>query len=295
MKHALQALILHSNPEVPITAAEFLQLRVAAKTLLAAFALEEMYDLLLANHHELEVSVLQTAVTEMTRWNNSYEDHYRIRMEFNRRSLNLLSSARLYLDQFEQWMKEAGANPKSAIARTNHFYDHHFEYRFMEALRNHVQHVGRAVHGVNTKNHWFPPGRTDQLRVSVTPYTSRKDLEQDQGFKKKVLLECPDKIPIIPAARVYVEDISAIHDEVRIQVESLAGAARSTVIGAIAAHESAAGQRFPGLAAVAIDKKHVKEQVPLHLDWDDVRLKLVKKNRRLSALARSYVTSQHDA
>jgi len=50
MKHALQALILHSNPEVPISAAEFLQLRVAAKTLLAAFALEEMYDLLLGKY-----------------------------------------------------------------------------------------------------------------------------------------------------------------------------------------------------------------------------------------------------
>lgn len=292
MKYAIQALVLHRNPRISIEEAEFLALRDARTALRAAFTLEEIYDLVLGNFHELAVSVLQAAVSEMTKWKQSYEEHFEVRADFNRRTLNLLSAARLYLDQYAQWLKEVGSDPTPVRKLSNDLYDGHFEYRFMEALRNHVQHVGLAVHGVNYDAKWLPPSKTERLQFSVSPYASRSALAADKGFKSSVLAECPDSIPIIPAAHVYVESISALHQEVRKLADPIATESRALTQRAITKHAEAMHEKVPGLAAIALDGEHVAEEVRLFLEWDDVRLKLARKNRTLNALGRSYVSLQ---
>jgi hypothetical protein len=292
MDYALQALVLHRNPRLPLTEAEFNALRSARVALNAAFTLEEIYDLVLGNFHELELNALQAAVSEMTQWRESYEDYFEIRAALNRRTLNLLSATRLYLDQYPQWLAEVQVDPEPVRKLSNHFYDSRFEYRFMEALRNHVQHVGLAVHGVEYGSRWLPKEAHDRLEFSVSPYTSRSSLEADKGFKARVLAECPDKVPVIPAARVYVEAISTMHHDVRKVVAPRAADARALVQGAIDKHHQSAGERLPGLSALATDSGAIREEVHLFLEWDDVRLKLVSKNRPLKALSRSYATSR---
>jgi hypothetical protein len=188
MDYALQALVLQSTPRIPLTAEEFEELRCARMAMTAAFTLEEIYDLVLANFNELEVSVLHAAVSEMTRWEEDYQDYFEIRSGFNRRTLNLLSATRLYLDQFPQWLREVGADPEPIRKLTNELYDSHFEYRFMEALRNHVQHVGLAVHGVNMGSKWLPTGQREHLEFSVSPYTSRSSLEADKASRQACFL-----------------------------------------------------------------------------------------------------------
>jgi hypothetical protein len=294
MHYAIQALVLHGNPRVPITDAEFVALRNARVTLKAAFTLEEIYDLLLGNFHELAVSALEAAVSEMTKWRETYEEHFEVRAGFNRRTLNLLSASRLYLDQYPQWLKEVGADPASVQKLSNELYDTHFEYRFMEALRNHAQHVGHAVHGVNYNTKWLPPKTQERMQFSVSPYVSRTSLASDAGFKSAVLAECPDKVPIIPVAHIYVGALSKLHQEVRRLSDPLSASSRALVQSAITRHKEAAQEKIPGLTAIAFDGERITEEVPLFLEWDDVRLKLASKNRTLSTLGKSYVSSLPD-
>jgi hypothetical protein len=162
----------------------------------------------------------------------------------------------------------------------------------MEALRNHVQHVGLAVHGVNMGSKWLPTGQREHLEFSVSPYTSRSSLEADKGFKAGVLSECPKQVPVLQAARVYVGSVSTIHQNVRTLVLPLAAQARQHVEAAIHRHQEAASERIPGLAAIASENGKMASHVSLFVDWDDVRLKLINKNHPLKNLSRSYVSSQ---
>lgn len=295
MNYSLVALVLDSNPELPLTEAEFQLLKQSRSRLTAAFSLEEIYDLLLNNYRELELEALSAAVAEMTSWKSEYKDFFEVRASLNRRTLNILSAARLYLDQFQQRLKELGANPAPAKSAANDAYDASFEYRFMEALRNHVQHVGLAIHGVTTDCRWVPQPEAKRLEFAVLPYTLKSALVADSSFKKAVLDECPDKVFTLHAARAYVGGISSVHEQVRLLAEPLVSTARAAIEAAIARHGAAAKQQYVGLAAVAKDGGTVSERVPVFLQWDDVRQKLVAKNRPIVNLAKRSLSNQgHD-
>jgi hypothetical protein len=289
--YSLQALILDRNPELPLDEKEFNDLKQAKVCLNAALALEENYDLLLGNYRELELEVISAAVTEMTATSHEYEDFFEIRTAINRRVVNLLSATRMYLDQYPQSLKKIGVNSETAKAACAKAYDDFFEYRFMEALRNHAQHEGLAVHGVTMGGRWLPPHEPKQLQFSIVPYASRAALE-DSDFKKKVLAECPDKVPLIPAARIHVGGISSAHKKVRDLVAPVVSKARHFVEAAIARHEAEARKRYTGIAAIAKENGVVVEKIPLFLEWDDVRHKLLKRNHPVENLAKRFVTNQ---
>ncbi|NMY07228.1 hypothetical protein HBO38_02025 [Pseudomonas veronii] len=289
--YSLHALVLDRNPELPLDEKEFNDLKQAKVRLNAALALEENYDLLLGNYRELELEAISAAVTDMTSMTHEYEDFFEIRTAINRRFVNLLSATRMYLDQYPQSLKKIGANLEAAKEACSKAYDNFFEYRFMEALRNHVQHEGLAVHGVTMGGRWLPPHEPKQLQFSIVPYASKAALE-GSDFKKMVLIECPDKVSLIPAARIHVGGISSVHKKVRDLIAPFVSEARHLVEVAIARHEAEAKKRYSGIAAIATEDGVVLEKVPLFLEWDDVRQKLLNRNHPVENLAKRFVTTQ---
>lgn len=290
--YSLHVLILDRNPELSISEEEFEKFKQAKICLNSALALEENYDLLLSNYRELELEAISAAVTSMTSMSLEYEDFFEVRTAINRRVINLLSATRMYLDQYPFSLKKIGANPESAKAACSKAYDDFFEYRFMEALRNHAQHAGLAVHGVTNGWSWLPAHEPRQLQFYISPYALKSSLE-DSKFKKTVLAESPEKVALIPAARVHVGGISSVHKEVRKLMEPFVAEARSLFEGAVARHEAEAQQRYSGLAAIAKEEGVIVEKVPILLNWDDVRQKLLKRNHPVENLAQRFVTSQH--
>jgi len=149
MGYILRLDVIDWAPEVPITDEEALEAHRAYRALQAAFALEETYDLLVSNFLELDQEALCAASNYVDR---TYEEFFEERARANRRIVNLLTAARLYLDHAPQRLSECASNPedangefKKSAARQ---FDSNFSYRFMEALRNHVQHSSLAVHVV---------------------------------------------------------------------------------------------------------------------------------------------------
>lgn len=279
---------------MPLDEKEFNELRQAKLCLNAALTLEENYDLLLGNYRELELEVISAAVTDMTAMGHEYEDFFEIRATINRRVVNLLSAARMYLDQYPQNLKTIGANPKIAKAVCTKIYDNFFEYRFMEALRNHTQHKGLAVHGVTMGGRWLPPRDPRQLQFSVKPYASKTALE-DSKFKKSVLNDSPEKVDLLLAARVHVGGISSVHKQVRELITPFVEGARRLFESVVSHHEVKAGKLYTGLMAIAKEDDVVVEKISILLDWDDVRQKLLKRNHPVENLAKRFVTSQSEA
>lgn len=274
-----------------ISEEEFKALRLARSRLVAALSLEEAYNLLLANHKDLEVEVATIAIERMAGISKSdYQDFFEVQSSLNRRTLNLLSAARLYLDHFQQRLNEAGADPAKARAEQRLAYDKSFEYRLMEALRNHVQHVGRAVHSVSFGSHRLSPAEGSQIEFEVTAEVFRSALSQDPKFKKSVLAECPDKVSVLGAARAYVGGISSIHSTVRELIDPLAAAARLDFEAAITKH--AATSSKVGLMAICQNGSDTSEEFPVFVSWDDVRLRMVARNSIIANLARRSFSSQ---
>lgn len=203
----------------------------------------------------------------------------------------MLSSARLYLDQFHQWLDQVGADSSAAKHKAGEVYDAVAGYRFMEALRNHAQHVGRAVHGVSIQSEWVPKHQPNLLEFTVVPFAVRRELAQDRKFKKAVLKECPDRIAILPATRSYIGGISMVHEQVRSLINPLSSAARAEIERAVAKHERNAPRKGLILIATAKAGGTVRDKIELVLNWDDVRQRLQAQNRPIPNLDQLAVSS----
>ena len=298
MKYILRQRILDHSPEIEITTEEFSEIKRARTALLGAFALEEAYDLLVSNYIELEQEVVQAAACEGIREVHAYNDFFGLRSTLNRRFVNLLSTCRSYLDQTPQLLTSAADNPSSA---KNEFkncrsqnYDGSFSYRFFEALRNHVQHCGLAVHEVIINNHWNRSGPIPLREVSVEPYVMRKFFEEDESFKKIVLLEMPEKFPLLSHVRTYMQSIGEAHKVARDAVRNLATNSRKCFESHINNYGMNNNGETIALAAFELDEeeKVYRDIVPIFLDWDDVRLILVERNSTLKGLSSRVVVSR---
>ncbi len=149
MKYQLTLAILGPRQELEIDKECFDFLKQARHILLEAFALEEKYEILISNYLELEQQIVRQAVVAQIRTQSDYSEYFEFRMVFNVTLVNLLTAARLYVDQFPRHVRDCLADENQlALAESwlKQAYDSAFEYRFMEALRNHVQHNGVPLH-----------------------------------------------------------------------------------------------------------------------------------------------------
>lgn len=282
--------------EVGISDAEFDALVSARAILTAAFALEESYDLLIGNYVEVEQELLAATADSAVRNSSDYHDFFELRSTINRRVVNLLTATKLYLDQAPQRLALCAKEPEIARKEfeknTNRHYEASSSYRFLEALRNHVQHRGLAVHSVSIKNRWIGEDEGRELEISIQPLAEKRYLIDDRKFKKSVLAEMPEKIVLTRAIRQYLQCIGELQKLVRGYVEEHADAARSTIQQQISTYGAVNGGNTLGLTAYKTNASGEQQTVSLMLDWDDVRKKLVTRNSTLGALGRYVATGR---
>ncbi|MFM2448226.1 MAG: hypothetical protein RIS44_676 [Pseudomonadota bacterium] len=286
--------IIGNAPELPITEEQFKELAEARIVLAAAFALEESYDLLIGNYVEVEEELLSAAARAAVRDINEYQDLFELRSTINRRVVNLLTTTRLYLDQAPQRLADCAEYPDRARhefkLRTSEHYDGFFSYRFLDALRNHVQHCGLAVHRMRHVRKWIGEGGERAMEISVQPFAERRYLAMDGGFKKKILDEMPAEVVLTLAMREYMQCIGNLHMLVRRHVADRVSRSRQLVDAQISRYEKENDGATIGLTAFRFDPDGQQESLPLFLDWDDVREKLVSRNSGMVALGKTYLT-----
>ena len=299
MKYTIRVWAIGSYPELIIDEVRFNTLKQARLCLSAALAIEEKYELLISNYLDLEKECLNVTSDSMVRRSKDYSDFFEIRLAFNRRVVNLLTSTKLYIDQIQQHVNscfpdrsDIGSNVKSFFSDE---YDKFFEYRFMEALRNYVQHRGLAVHSTSLDSKWTSQEEDAKLEFKTRLFTHKTEVDGDKAFKREVLKEMPEKVDLLYAARVYVGLISKIHCEIRNLVAPASEYSRHKISEAINEYESSNGEKLVGLNVISsVPKESVDETIekfPLLLEWDDIRLSLIKKNRILANLSKCYVSN----
>jgi hypothetical protein len=296
MRYIIRKAVLAPTPEVEITAEEYSLLGRARVVLSAALAIEEKYEILIANYLSLETRLLRIAANDAVRRTLSYSEFFDIRSALNIDLVNLLTAARLYLDQLPQDIAECLPESPDAgdlvKAECSKEYDAHFEFRFMEALRNHVQHRGIPIHRVRYNSQWTSFKEDGRMEFTVDIAAQRRYLEEDKKFKKTVLDEVTGDVDLTAACRRYVESLSAINEFSRGLAAEPARSARETIEAAHKRYAEVYSDNLIGLTASSMDGGQESSSVPLLLDWDDVRLELQRRNCQLVNLRKRYVTGR---
>jgi hypothetical protein len=166
VKHFLRIHALSAFPELQIDEARFRKLKESRSIMSAAIVLEEIYDILISNYLRIEQLLVEMAASQMVQIRFDYIDFFEGRSSFNTAFVNLLTSARLYVDQVRSRANACAPDAKGIgqeiKALLSAEYDSSPSYRFMEALRNHVQHAG--------------------LPVGLTSYGSSRNKEEDYSL-----------------------------------------------------------------------------------------------------------------
>jgi hypothetical protein len=295
VKYSLSIPGLDEAPNIEITKVEFDDFERSRNILSNALAIEEKYEILIANYVDFEKQILNMTADYMVRGPVDHSHFFDIRLNLNIRLVNLLTAARLYVDQLSTHVQECIPNVpitkeqvKSLFSKE---YDENQDYRFMEALRNYVQHRGLPVHWTKQGFRWTSSKKDGLLEYSIDMASQLSDLAEDDKFKKKVLAELPENIDLKLATRCYVESISNVHESVRNMIADSVKSAREVIENAHRRYEAVYSEKLSALCACKFSNGNIVSGIHLFLGMDDVRLKLQKRNRKLGNLKKRYVTS----
>ncbi len=295
LRYLLRDAVLGSVPEIEISKEQYDAYASARKVLSNSFAIEEKYEILISNYLEFEKEILNATAESMVRRHLDYEDFFNVLLGLNIRLVNLLTAARLYVDQLNQNVRKCVPNLNNAKEIVKGLFskecEDHPEYRFMEALRNWVQHRGIPVHWVQPDGQWTSKIKDGGLYEYCLELASlRSFLEEDGEFKKKVLEELPDKIDLKAATRRYIESISNVHESAREIIAQAVTSARELIEDAHRQYAAVYSESLEGLSACVYSDGRQISSVPLLLNWDDIRVRLQKRNDKLTNLSKRYVT-----
>jgi hypothetical protein len=220
MDHGLTRLVTQSKAFIPILREEYDALRNAKTGILRALGIEEKFNILVENYREFERYLLSATFDEITVGPKDWSDRMAVLHETNRHLANLLSAARLYLDQTKHDISALlGAAALEAFNGATHVeYDSLLGYRVMEELRNYVQHRGLPIQSVS-----FSGQRRDILTKeffvhSFQPKISVELLAADPDVKPRIIEELSrlgERISIKDFAREYLTGLSRAHTVAR--------------------------------------------------------------------------------
>lgn len=288
MRYFVRSCYLENTHEEAIAPEMFHLIKRCRHVLTSALEVEEIFDNLVSNYLEIENKCFALTARSLVRRMDGYREGNEALASINLVFVNYLSTARAYVDKIGSAAAKCLQEPAAIEAKASvgrllaEQYDTEFGYRFMEALRNHVQHSGSALHTLNPGTHHTES--EDQFRRSrelfLSPLCSKEHLIERGRFKAQVLNESPDTVNLLESARTHLRGLSRVQRSVRILIENEATEAAAQIKGAQAMLEGKVNGSLDATEAVAFSENDdVQEKVPLLLHWNDVRIWLSQRNK----------------
>ena len=280
----------------------FLSLKTAMDVLSNCLAMEKKYEILLSNYLELEQQILQVTSLQMIRGTPHLPHEFYhmvdvdIRLMLDLRLVNLLTSARLYLDQLSGHLRDCLPNRCNTDSIVSSFraaeYDSKLEYRFMEALRNHVQHRGLAVHDIVLARGWTELQGDRFIEYTLRFASLKSQLEMEGKFKQQVLDEIPERVDLKLASRSYIESLSNVHIGIRELIAESVEKSRKTIEDVFLKLKNENEIDVTWLEACQFDGSEISDRTPITLRGDDIRLQLQSRNHKLTNLQKRFATNR---
>jgi len=281
--------------ELEIDENEFMELENAKKFLHFILTHEESYDIVISNYIEFEQEILQLTLQNVMYYDSTSNSFYELRMKLNKRLINLLTSVKLYQDlgmhQIPKFISEREKWQAYLKKLFSNEYDNKNHYRFMEELRKYTQHAGLAIHLTSFSMSTTNSQNSSHFEYSVNFSSYSEELKKDKMFNGSKFSEMKDKIDLKTAVRHYVESISYIHDSIRELFRDFTNDSRNKLESAHKKFKEEFKCDTDYLRAACFDGKSNDKDISLILDWDDVRISLQGKNKKLTKLSSGYITS----
>jgi hypothetical protein len=293
MRYEITRLVLGCRTRLPIDESAFAEIRDARDALSLLFQIELDYDILIGNWLQLEKAAMCLSLDSFARSRLERTEFDRDHTELNRNIVNLLSSARGFIDHTEHHLASLpGSTPadkKSVHKLFSAQYDACLSYRVSEELRDYTQHCGLPTQGFTYHNRRMEEMEDWKLVRSVSPYLLLDVLHRDPKFDKKVLEELESlkgkNVPVMPLLREYVASLSAIIGEVRHQYQEKINAWSNTLDEWVHRYsESASGSETSmlGVAARRTDENgRIMEEIHLTVQFRERIAALQETNQRL--------------
>lgn len=116
MEYALTPLFRSSEERIPLTSEEHARIVHAKDAIITSIGIEEKFDLILENYVEYEDELLKLALRrQVSYWNLAYQASQDDKLFVARKLLNLLSAARLYVDQMPQDLGRLFSSDKETV------------------------------------------------------------------------------------------------------------------------------------------------------------------------------------
>ncbi len=295
MEYGVTRLVLACKHFLPISEEEFKAIRQARQHSIQALGMEEKLDMMLQNYAEYEHELLQITLGHALFSLRSWSDFTGIIHQIDRRLVNLLSAARLYLDQLQHDIGHIlGSETIERLISSE--YDSRPGYRAMEALRNYVQHRGLPLHSITLGGEWIETTGGDRRKENTVLYLNIEKLKEDDKFKRSVLMELTGEkgnVPLKPLVRDYITGIMRIQKGIRDELAVHVAAWDERLQSLIRRYRSEVEDEALGLCAVIREPDgSCSERVEIFTEFIERRQWLERKNRGAGELRKIIITSE---
>ena len=301
VKYLIRSAFIENSYEVEISSDQFNEIKHSRCVLSAALEIEHLFDNLISNYVDVENRCLEQATLNLVRRTCDYREANGVLAQINLGFVNYLTTARAYVDHAASAASRCFKCDKDrtnhkALVKTmlNREYDKEPAYRFMEVLRNHVQHSGSALHTLNPRSVRVA-GNTAHCETFVEPLWNKSDpiVKLNREFKKGVLDECPEVVNLLTCARIHLRGLSRVHHIIRSEIEIVTNTAARCIKEGQAKLTGHVSGTLEGSEAVAITHDgDIEETIPMLLKWEDVRQWLIVRNQGAGDGITSYPSSR---
>ena len=317
MRYTLKRRVTGAPGFLNISEDEFHQCKSAHTHLLTVLNIEVTFDLLLENYAEFEHDCL--GLSHRFLLFRQHGEPLGPKREINRRMANLLSSARLYVEQVPEdldaiyspdkrrgkrpgkGMRQADSKPAKDFIHGCNRQRASFAYCAMHALRDYAQHCGIPVHEAL---YHFTRDNMDAgspYHVGLQLFVDVDRLALDPLFNQGVLRQLTRQadrygcVELTPWVSEYMEKLCTVHESLRARIAADVAAWDQTIIGMFDRARAAFGEQLPGLAVVAEERDDEGDY--LEVEFADIavepiewRQQLEAKNQGFDNLSDGYVT-----
>lgn len=268
---------------------QFEELAKSKELLFEVRQIENIYNILIMNYYEFEKELYEISLKDEI-FNSDYINFSEYISKVEQRVLNFLSSTTLYFDSFKDDLKETQKYSiylKDEFNVIKKFFDEELKInknlKIMKFIRNHIQHNGllNPETMINGKN------LSEELREQTLKFKMDKNTIKADWYKAENFAELDEKIDLKKAIRIYVDFISQVHQKFRELTNEKTKNAR---IEFETTFEKYSEHKF--LYVAQIVDGEIKIELPILLNWDNIRLEMIKKNRVPTAFKRHSINTK---
>lgn len=303
MNFYLKKRVIGATHTFEISKKRYHEIEKAKYSLIQGLNIEEKFDVLIENYQELESDLFETAVQYMVSGHRDYRWFQQENNKINRRLINLLSACRMYIDHIPHHLNNIFGKDSNEKSKFNELASKHYDsklgYRVLEVIRNYVQHRGFPIHSITYHMKREENESDKKIKYALTPYLKLSSLEEDEGFKSKILGELKDKyeekVDLKPLVRQYIGSLGEIHKELRKMLENDLYDFEKVIDESIEDFLNSDSDitSSTGLAAVKTkEDESVQNSISIFSDFIKHRKFLESKNGSLTSLDMTYITSE---